>query len=262
MRRSLLLFRSSWQSLLLAPALASAGGFATVGLSSTPDGVGTGKPWKVDITVLQHGRTPLDWRLPRVQISSGEATREFAAKPTGKTGVYRAEVVFPSAGRWEYVGARRLQRPAAAHVPRGAVGDGAASPAAPSPAAPASAPAPRRRRRHRGRLALGRRRGAAARVRRVAVDRAPAARRPRRGRRSWREAGDGRGGRARLRGGGDGRRRVTAGGERGERRRAGRPAGGRGARRKAVWVAQRLRLLPHVRARRRGGDRPGPRGRR
>jgi hypothetical protein len=56
----------------------------------------------VDITVLQHGRTPLRDVEPAVIITRGDATKTFAAKPTGKPGVYRAEVVFPSAGRWEY----------------------------------------------------------------------------------------------------------------------------------------------------------------
>ena len=44
--------------LALAPS-AFAGGWATVGLSSTPTGSEPGKPWNVEMTVLQHGRTPL-----------------------------------------------------------------------------------------------------------------------------------------------------------------------------------------------------------
>jgi hypothetical protein len=87
--------------LVVAPA-AYAGGWATVSLSSTPAGTHSGAPWTVDITVLQHGRTPLQDVEPAVIITSGDATKTFAAKPTGKPGVYRAEVVFPSAGRWEY----------------------------------------------------------------------------------------------------------------------------------------------------------------
>ena len=35
-------------------------------------------------------------------IRSGDTIKDFAAKPTGKPGVYRAEVVFPTAGRWTY----------------------------------------------------------------------------------------------------------------------------------------------------------------
>ncbi len=142
MRRSLLLFPVAVAILLVTPALAAAGGFATAGLSSTPDGVAPGKPWKVDITVLQHGRTPLDGLTPRVQISSGATTREFAAKPTGKPGVYRAAVVFPRAGNWEYVVLDGFNDQLPHTFPAVRIGDGAASPAAPSPATPAPAPAP------------------------------------------------------------------------------------------------------------------------
>jgi hypothetical protein len=87
--------------LLIAPA-AYAGGWATVGLSSTPAGTEPGEPWPVDITVLQHGVTPLEGVEPAVIITSGDARETFAATPTGKPGVYRAEVVFPTAGRWSY----------------------------------------------------------------------------------------------------------------------------------------------------------------
>ena len=87
--------------LVFAPA-AFAGGWATVGLSSTPAGSEPGKPWNVNITVLQHGVTPLENVQPAVTITNGDATRTFTAKPTGKPGVYRASVVFPTAGRWDY----------------------------------------------------------------------------------------------------------------------------------------------------------------
>jgi hypothetical protein len=142
-RRSLLLFPIVLAFALLAPVLAGAGGFATAGLSSTPEGVAPGKPWKVDITVLQHGRTPLEGVTPRVRISSADVTREFAAKPTGKPGVYRAVVVFPKAGNWEYVVLDGFNDQAPHTFPAVRIGDGAESPAAPSPAqAPAPAPAP------------------------------------------------------------------------------------------------------------------------
>ena len=88
--------------LLVFVPTAYAGGWATVSLSSTPTGVQPGKPWAVDLTVLQHGRTPLPDLQPVVTIRSGERIKDFAAKPTGKPGVYRAEVVFPTAGRWTY----------------------------------------------------------------------------------------------------------------------------------------------------------------
>jgi hypothetical protein len=87
--------------LVFAPA-AHAGGWATVGLSSTPDGVKAGRTWVVDLTVRQHGVTPLTDVKPVVTISSGAQRQDFPATPTGKPGVYRASVTFPTAGRWEY----------------------------------------------------------------------------------------------------------------------------------------------------------------
>ena len=87
--------------LALAPS-AFAGGWATVGLSSTPSGSEPGKPWNVELTVLQHGRTPLSDLSPTITIRNGDATKTFNATPTGKPGVYRAAVVFPSAGTWNY----------------------------------------------------------------------------------------------------------------------------------------------------------------
>ena len=45
---------------VVAVPLANAGGWATVGLSSLPPtGLKADQPWPVDITVLQHGQTPL-----------------------------------------------------------------------------------------------------------------------------------------------------------------------------------------------------------
>jgi hypothetical protein len=87
--------------LAVAPA-AFAGGWATVGLSSTPAGTQPGQPWNVNMTILQHGRTPLAGLSPTITIRNGDATKTFAAQPAGKTGVYRASVVFPTAGKWTY----------------------------------------------------------------------------------------------------------------------------------------------------------------
>ncbi len=91
--------------LLALPAGALAGGWATVGLSSTPDGLAPGAPWQVDIEVLQHGRTPLDTVHPSVTIASadGDTRRTFATRRAGKPGVHRATVTFPRAGTWNYV---------------------------------------------------------------------------------------------------------------------------------------------------------------
>lgn len=90
---------------LAAPATSVAGGWATVGLSSLPDGAQPGEPWVVRVTVLQHGRIPLEGVRPKVLLRSARdgAERSFVAKATGKAGVYEASVVFPSAGRWTYL---------------------------------------------------------------------------------------------------------------------------------------------------------------
>ncbi len=87
--------------LVIAPA-AHAGGWATVELSSTPAGTAPGAPWDVNITVLQHGVTPLNDVNPAVTIASGDATKTFAAsRPPDRATTARA-VVFPTAGRWKY----------------------------------------------------------------------------------------------------------------------------------------------------------------
>ena len=70
-------------ALLALPGAAGAGGFATVGLSSMPDGTEPGGTWRVTLTVLQHGVTPLSGVHPVVHIRSvdGAARRSFAARP-------------------------------------------------------------------------------------------------------------------------------------------------------------------------------------
>jgi len=89
---------------VLAPA-ASAGGFATVGLSSLPpDDLEAGGTWSVDLTVLQHGQTPLENIHPTVTLrgEDGAVAGPFAAVATPGAGVYHAEVRFPSSGTWRY----------------------------------------------------------------------------------------------------------------------------------------------------------------
>jgi hypothetical protein len=104
MIRTTLVAAAALAAALIAPATTLAGGWATVGLSSLPDGARSGEAWVVDLTVLQHGRTPLEGVEPRVLLTSGiEGTeKEFVARPTEEPGVYRARVVFPSAGSWTY----------------------------------------------------------------------------------------------------------------------------------------------------------------
>jgi hypothetical protein len=89
----------------VAVPAASAGGWATVGLGSLPpDGLEAGQAWPVDITVLQHGETPLAGVTPvvRVRDGGGKVVKSFTAAPTGRPGVYHAEVVFPGEGTYSY----------------------------------------------------------------------------------------------------------------------------------------------------------------
>jgi hypothetical protein len=87
---------------IAAPA-ALGGGFATTGLNSTPDGLRAGEPWKVEVTVLAHGRTPAAGLKPRLRLEGpGGARREVGARPTARAGVYAASVRFPASGRWSY----------------------------------------------------------------------------------------------------------------------------------------------------------------
>ena len=104
MKRFTLVAAAALAALLMAPATSLGGGWATVGLSPLPDGTQAGEEWDVELTVLQHGRTPLEGVQPRVLIRApgGGEEQAFGAKPTGRAGVYRARVVFPSAGRWTY----------------------------------------------------------------------------------------------------------------------------------------------------------------
>ena len=89
--------------LLALPAGATAGGWATVGMSSTPDGLGAGQTWNVELEILQHGRTPLADVHPTVTIGSGDRSQTFTTRPAGRPGTYRASVRFPTAGTWRYV---------------------------------------------------------------------------------------------------------------------------------------------------------------
>ena len=112
--------------LLGLPAVATAGGWATVSLSSTPDDLGPGDAWNVQITILQHGRTPLDGvepsdlridalldRVARNGVAevvlatnptmTGEATAAYVAdRLRGKVQVTRLASGLPVGGDLEY----------------------------------------------------------------------------------------------------------------------------------------------------------------
>ena len=89
---------------LVVPAAASAGGWATVGLSPSkpPAGSGAGDRWVATLTVLQHGQTPLAGAKPVLILTDPQTGNraEFAAKPTNEVGVYRVVAKLPAAGMW------------------------------------------------------------------------------------------------------------------------------------------------------------------
>jgi hypothetical protein len=87
---------------LVLPTAAIAGGWATVGFDPPPEDLAPGQAWQVDLEILQHGRTPLEGVQPQVIVQPKEGGKpvSFLAKPTDEPGVYRATVVFPSAGTW------------------------------------------------------------------------------------------------------------------------------------------------------------------
>ena len=90
--------------LVLAPA-AAAGGWATVQLSAVPkDGTRADTNFPTNITVLQHGQTPLDGVTPVFRIRDGDGTlvAEYRGTPTGEPGVYRVDARFPEPGTFRY----------------------------------------------------------------------------------------------------------------------------------------------------------------
>jgi hypothetical protein len=115
---------------------AAAGGWATVKMSAYPGDARPGEPWNLDLTVLQHGARPLAGVRPVFRIRNVRTGQErsFPAAPTATRGVYRASVVFPGPGQWDYeiddgFGQTHTYAPVvigepAAPAARGAQGDG------------------------------------------------------------------------------------------------------------------------------------------
>ena len=87
---------------LAVTGAAGAGGWATVGFEPLPDGTSAGGTWHPTITIKQHGVTPLAGLTPIVTIEEAASggTQTFTAVETPKTGIYEADVVFPSEGDW------------------------------------------------------------------------------------------------------------------------------------------------------------------
>lgn len=113
---------------LATAGTAVAGGWATAGVAPPPEGISAGETWQAEVTILQHGRTPLDGVKPSVIISNGKEKIPFEARPTGEPGKYAANVKFPSGGEWSYAvhdgftryGGAKLHTFAPVHVAPGA----------------------------------------------------------------------------------------------------------------------------------------------
>jgi hypothetical protein len=104
--------------LLTAPAAALADGVVTTKLSSTPDSVKSGKPWKVTLTIHQQGRAPRADLRPSIQIVDADGfSSTFPATAAKRAGRYRATVMFPKAGQYTYAVNDGLSHtPAAGHA--------------------------------------------------------------------------------------------------------------------------------------------------
>jgi hypothetical protein len=90
-------------SAFVLAADATAGCFATAGLTAPPSTVGPGDVWTAQITVKQHGVRLIPDAKPTLTIQGEDGARKtFAAKPTDEVGVYAASVVFPTSGQWYY----------------------------------------------------------------------------------------------------------------------------------------------------------------
>lgn len=74
-------------------------------LSSTPAGTPPGGTWTVDVSFVSNGQILRVANLrPSIRIrnvDTGDA-RSFATQPTSESGVWRADVVFPTEGSWTY----------------------------------------------------------------------------------------------------------------------------------------------------------------
>jgi hypothetical protein len=74
-------------------------------LSTRPAGISAGGTWTVDISFVSEGHIlRVDSLQPSVvieNVATGER-RTFQSEATAQSGVWRANVVFPSEGRWTY----------------------------------------------------------------------------------------------------------------------------------------------------------------
>ena len=74
-----------------------------VAMAGAPTSLKAGQAWNATITVKMDGK-PAEGMGPMVRIvSSAGRTISIRARSTSKTGVYRARIVFPTAGMWRVI---------------------------------------------------------------------------------------------------------------------------------------------------------------
>ena len=87
--------------LVLIPASAQATG-VNVRISQAPNGTDAGEVWVTNVIVTMPGNGRFGGVSPRMIIRQGSVQQTFPTERTGKKGVYRVSVVFPSRGTWRY----------------------------------------------------------------------------------------------------------------------------------------------------------------
>lgn len=87
---------------MLIATVALAGGWATVTVADPDSDPVAGGTAVLDLTVLQHGQTPVSW--PRITViatlGGSDATIRAAAVPSGVEGHYTVSLTLPVEGRW------------------------------------------------------------------------------------------------------------------------------------------------------------------
>lgn len=136
-------------ALVLLSGTTFAGGWASAVLDDDNQEATAGHTATVGFTLFQHAKTRVSWPTARIAFTKQGSTEAavFAAKATGPTGHYTADVKLPSAGSWSMrIETEELQvdtvlRPIAVKAP--AVAAAPVAPAAvaqPAPARPAAPP--------------------------------------------------------------------------------------------------------------------------
>ena len=103
--RQLLIIPIVLVALLGATGAALAGGWASVTMAQPSGDVSAGETATLELTVLQHGETPVGW--PRLTVvatnaETGAVVRSEALARSAEKGLYTVELVLPTAGTWTF----------------------------------------------------------------------------------------------------------------------------------------------------------------